>query len=113
MKTQELVYVIFGNERVNTVTELSSITFKVDKALRNQIEELAQKEFLGKKSPLIKKALVEFLDKKEQEYRMVPEDVKDRVVYILNLVENGNLSTEAWDIVRNEVKELWENIKMK
>lgn len=113
MKIQERVSAILERSMVNAMSERYSMSFRVEKDLYVKIDELAKKEFAGKKTPLIKEALLEFLDKKDHEYKKIPDDVKVRIDYILNLLLNGALSHNSWEIIKDEVKELWENVKKK
>lgn len=113
MRIQERVFVILKRRMVNAMSELYPMSFKVEKALYVKIDELAKKEFAGKKTPLIKAALLEFLVKKDHEYKKIPNDVKVRIDYIFNLLVNGPVSLNSWEIIKDEVKELWENVKEK
>lgn len=89
-----------------------TISFRSDDALANKIEKYVKECFGGRgKSDFIRTAVEFYLERKESEFRSVPEEVINNIAFLLQLVLTiEDLNVEK-DIVKDEVSRLWQMVQ--
>jgi len=96
-----------GNEMAD-----KSTTFRSDDAFIDKIDKYVKDCFSGKsRSDFIRTAIEFYLDRKEGEFRSIPEEVINTIAFLLQLVVTiEDLNVER-KIVKDEVSRLWQMVQ--
>ena len=89
------------SERMATVTD--KITVELNERLIKK-----KKKFDRSKTDIIKAALQSYFDSKDEAINAIPVELKERMTFIKLLIEENDVDSRIWLLVRKEVQELWQ-----
>ncbi len=87
--------------------EMTSLNVRLPKALNERVVDEAGKSYGGNKSKVAIAALDAFLGEKDTQRENIPQEFKNRLAFIVQIMLNGNAERD-WSFVEKEVLELWQ-----
>lgn len=83
------------------------MTAKIPVELNERLVATAEK-FDRSKTDIIKAALQSYFDSKDEAINAIPVELKERMTFIKLLIEENDVDSRIWLLVRKEVQELWQ-----
>ena len=83
------------------------MTAKIPVELNERLVATAEK-FDRSKTDIIKAALQNYFDSKDEAINAIPVELKERMTFIKLLIEENDVDSRIWLLVRKEVQELWQ-----
>lgn len=83
------------------------MTAKIPVELNERLVATAEK-FDRSKTDIIKAALQNYFDSKDEAINAIPAELKERMTFIKLLIEENDVDSRIWLLVRKEVQELWQ-----
>ena len=86
---------------------MATVTAKIPVELNERLVATAEK-FDRSKTDIIKAALQNYFDSKDEAINAIPVELKERMTFIKLLIEENDVDSRIWLLVRKEVQELWQ-----
>ena len=86
---------------------MATVTAKIPVELNERLVATAEK-FDRSKTDIIKAALQNYFDSKDEAINAIPAELKERMTVIKLLIEENDVDSRIWLLVRKEVQELWQ-----
>lgn len=86
---------------------MATVTAKIPVELNERLVATAEK-FDRSKTDIIKAALQNYFDSKDEAINAIPVELKERMTFIKLLMEENDVDSRIWLLVRKEVQELWQ-----
>ncbi len=86
---------------------MATVTAKIPVELNERLVATAEK-FDRSKTDIIKAALQSYFDSKDEAINAIPVELKERMTFIKLLIEENDVDSRIWLLVRKEVQELWQ-----
>lgn len=86
---------------------MATVTAKIPVELNERLVATAEK-FDRSKTDIIKAALQNYFDSKDEAINAIPAELKERMTFIKLLIEENDVDSRIWLLVRKEVQELWQ-----
>lgn len=86
---------------------MATVTAKIPVELNERLVATAEK-FDRSKTDIIKAALQNYFDSKDEAINAIPAELKERMTFIKLLIEENDVDSRIWLLVRKEAQELWQ-----